>query len=170
MRLFHGTNEVFHSFSLDFCVREGMAGNGHLGVWLASADDLAKRFGKYCLDVEAHFGCTYRMPIEELSGMHMAISKQCQNCETEADAQRIEKEFYLGQRARLCADGYDSIALIEANGRIDMYIALDPVRLVILNPPLPAPNKYPEKIDGYDNNAPGDTRPHGRLTGNPQGR
>lgn len=36
VRLYHGTNARFARFDMAFAARPGMAGNGNLGVWLAS--------------------------------------------------------------------------------------------------------------------------------------
>jgi hypothetical protein len=55
MRLYHGTDAEFEVFSLEFAQREGMASNGHLGIWLAVDEAVGQGFGSTCLTVEADF-------------------------------------------------------------------------------------------------------------------
>lgn len=119
--LFHGTNSEFESFSLKFAARPGMAGNGHLGIWLATTPDLAYRFGDICMVVEMNNPCVYEMDISELKTLH--------------NEARGEDEFlfYQGVRNKLMSQGFNAIAIIEGDGNCAMFVALDPGKLNIMS-------------------------------------
>jgi hypothetical protein len=127
-RLFHGTDADFEQFSLDFAVQSDRASNGHLGVWLAVDHELASRFGSCCLTVEADFACVYQMPLSELSTLHHKMPDPG----PDMDMRELERDYYAAVRERLSADGHDAIAVVELDGRVGMYIALQPERLRIV--------------------------------------
>ena len=138
-RVYHGTNARFEQFSLDYAARPGMAGNGHLGIWLAVERSLAEKFGVYCLEVEIQVDRAYPMPLSELVRLH----NDC-NRETEAfdygsiECREREKTFYTNYRENLLAQGYDTVYLVESEGAIHMVIGLQPHRLHIHEPLLQA--------------------------------
>lgn len=129
---FHGTNAVFSEFSLAAAARPGMSGNGHLGIWLAAAQELASRFGEHVLTVELAAKQIYRMPLSELSRFNQDCRRGSELLDTEADQRGHEQAFYEGHRQRLLAQGYGAIALVEADGRVEMFIGLDCTKLRIV--------------------------------------
>lgn len=130
VRMHHGTGERFERFSLDFAARPGMSGNGHLGVWLAVERELAGRFGKVCLDVDVQVETVYVMPLQQLSRMNNEVLRLTREMDDEA-ARDTERRFYVSYRTELLVQGYDIIYLEEADGRVEMAIALEPARLSI---------------------------------------
>ena len=109
-----------------------MAANGRLGVWLSVDRSVAQRFGEYCLEVSAAFSKIFYMDIGLLSKLHVECCRVSYNLEGRELEER-EASFYLDCRERLACNGYDAIAIRELDGRVEMYVALDPSRLEILN-------------------------------------
>ncbi|HGP3143524.1 TPA: hypothetical protein ACQQ5N_002778 [Pseudomonas aeruginosa] len=130
MILYHGTSALFDKFDLSFAVRDGMAGNGHLGVWLATDQDVAMSFGEYCLEVSANFSKTYSMDIGYLSRLNSECCKLYRDF-SGGSLREAEFGFYRDVRERLVSAGYDSIAIREFGGEIRMYVALLPELLCI---------------------------------------
>lgn len=131
MPYYHGTNEVFEKFSLDFAARPGMASNGHLGIWLAKDLTLASRFGKVCLLVDVQSTKAADIDIGEISLWH----RQCGKVGwwlSEEEASIKEREFYAEKRRALLYQGYDLINVIEVDGKTDMSIGLIPENLSVL--------------------------------------
>jgi hypothetical protein len=131
VRMYHGTQERFERFSLDFAARPGMSGNGHLGVWLAVQRHLAECFGQTCLDVDAQVEKPYVMPLKELSRLNDQVGRLTRELDDDAEVAATERRFYAAYRVELLIQGYDIIYLEEADGRIEMAIGLVPDKLTI---------------------------------------
>ena len=131
IRLHHGTQERFERFSLDYAARPGMSGNGNLGVWMAVERNVASLFGKTCLDVDAKVDKPYVMPIKELSRLNDRVGRLTRELVDEADVAATERRFYQAFRMELLIQGYDTIYIEEADGRIEMAIGLVPDKLTI---------------------------------------
>jgi hypothetical protein len=128
-QVYHGTNTIFERFSMDFAAHPNMSGNGHLGVWVAAADDLGRSFGTYCLIVHMRVEKAYRMPIHELAAMNRHCQEHAGDSADELGA--YERTYYTQYRRKLLTEGFDCIFLEESDGRVDMGIALEPRNLVI---------------------------------------
>lgn len=120
--LYHGTEAQFESFSLAHRCSGAGTSVGRLGIWLAQCPSDALSFGSTVLTVEADWKAPYAMPIEELSQLHV----------DSAAVGDIDR-FFDEQRQRLLALGYDSIAVLEGDGRPRSVIALDPESLRIVD-------------------------------------
>jgi hypothetical protein len=127
MRLFHGTDAVFTSFSLDYAAREVMHSNGNLGVWLSSTPELASRFGTRLLEVDAAFLRIYTMSVGELSGLNTQYRRAC----ARGICMPSEDQYYRQYREEMIGRGFDAIALQEITGDVEMYICLVPQSLRI---------------------------------------
>jgi hypothetical protein len=128
-RVYHGTNAEFTRFSMEFAARPGMAGNGHLGVWVAATNGVAKSFGTRCLIVHMQVDKAYRMPIGELAAMNRHCSHQEFDSRGAQDA--YDRAYYTQYRQKLLVGGFDCIFLEESEGHIEMGICLDPSKLYI---------------------------------------
>lgn len=128
-RVYHGTNAEFTRFSMDFAARPGMAGNGHLGIWVGATNSVARAFGTKCLIVHMEVRKAYRMPVSELAAMNRHCRSQ--ELETEAEMTAYERSYYTQFRRKLLADGFDCIYVDESDGQVEMGICLDPSNLHI---------------------------------------
>jgi len=131
VRMYHGAQQRFERFSLDFAARPGMSGNGHLGVWLAVGRELAERFGKTCLDVDVRVEKPYVMQLQELSRLNNEVGRLTRELADDDEVAATERRIYTAYRTELIIQGYDIIYLQEPDGRIDMAIGLMPDKLSI---------------------------------------
>ena len=131
--LYHGTSASFNSFSLEFAVSSEHAANGHLGIWLAVEKSVACRFGTKCLECEVEFKNIFSITVTELYDINQKCRKLIQSGENPEpeNIRAVETKFYAEIRSALLEQGYDGIAVLEFDGRIDMYIALYPEQVFI---------------------------------------
>jgi hypothetical protein len=123
MILHHATAETFEHFDLRFLGNGENHANGALGVWLAVSDSWISGFGANVLDVETDFSSTMTMTPTELRKIA-------------ADAWKLDidaVEHHAEVRRKLMEKGFDSIAIVEDGGAIDMYVAMDLDKVRIVN-------------------------------------
>lgn len=127
--LWHGSDRIFRTFSLDSAGRTDRASNGALGIWCVyeSAHHLAERFAGengalYAL--EEPTGKIYDMPVRDLA-------RHNDECRRHGDHDG-ELGYYDRIRQELLAAGYDRINIVEKHGRADMCVLLDPEKIRIL--------------------------------------
>ncbi|WP_411839697.1 hypothetical protein [Paracoccus sp. ME4] len=127
--LWHGSNRIFRTFSLDRAGRTDNASNGALGIWCAyeSTYDLAKRFAGdngALYGIEEPSGRIFDMPVGDLA-------RHNDKCRRHGDHDG-QVGYYDRIRRDLIDAGYDRIDIIERHGGADMCVLLEPERIRIL--------------------------------------
>jgi hypothetical protein len=111
--LYHGTDRDFDAFDDSFIG----SGNGHvnsnLGLWFAVVPDWVGGFGGRVIEAEVELGRSFPLTVKELYRLS--------HPSTGGDG---GVEFFREMRRRLMEEGYDSIAIVEAGGSVDMHVVL----------------------------------------------
>lgn len=124
MILYHGSAKRFDQFVHTGVVNTDSSANGHIGTWLAVDPDIAQRFGPYLYSVEPDFKKSFRISVGDLSRLNAPS--------VEGDT-RTSKEVYTNFRNNLTRNGFDSVAVVEWDDSVQLYIALIPENLAILS-------------------------------------
>lgn len=112
--LYHGTDRLFDRFEDQFLASVAdRASNGYLGVWCSYDLELAARFGKYVLLLDAQVSAYYDLPIDALSRWHREANL--------VDA----ASFYAERRQDFLLRGCNVLRIIEVDGRCEMCVVLD---------------------------------------------
>lgn len=127
--LWHGSDRIFKTFSLDSAGRTDNASNGALGIWCTyeHAYDTAKRFAGEngaLYGIEEPTGKIFDMPVRDLATHN-------DECRRHGDDDG-EVGYYDRIRHDLIAAGYDRINIIERHGGADMCVLLEPEKIRIL--------------------------------------
>lgn len=133
VRAYHGTSQLFDKFSLDYAARPDMCSNGHLGVWLAVDQSLAKSFGAHCLEVDLRTEKPFWLPYADLVKMHRECQQSSEDMPEDQEREHA-RLFYTAYREKLLSAGFDIVYLVEDHGGVDMVIGLVPDRLSIVKP------------------------------------
>lgn len=118
--LFHATRREFDAFDEAFAGTESEnAGNSALGIWFATTPDWISGFGARIIEAEVLLGHSYPMTVTELRRLS-TLHSSTMNDTSEA----AERAAWISQRDSLLARGYDSVAIVEGDGRCDMHVVL----------------------------------------------
>jgi hypothetical protein len=112
--LFHATGAEFSAFDLDTAGRGEGHLNSTLGIWFATRHDWISGFGHRVLEAEVELGRDFE---------RVALASPPVDC-SDAELDEATRNPWLDQRRRLLAGGYDSVDLVEADGRVEMHVAM----------------------------------------------
>ena len=116
--LFHGTMEDFDAFDLDRCgTRAEGASNGALGVWMANEYWLGERFA-------GDDGIVMKVCCKPVRSYQMSVS-ELMKLTTDADSYDDPQAYFHDLRARMVAEGYGAVEIVEDDGSSAMSILLD---------------------------------------------
>lgn len=125
-RIFHGSPELFDSFSLESSGRLTGASNGGLGVWVTPELSIAQSFGRsgYVYELAPPPGGVKEVPLEWLIARH-----------DEAHALELGGAIAMYDEIRrgLLAKGYGQLWIIERDGSAPTRVYLDPDGIEILD-------------------------------------
>ena len=95
-----------------------------MGFWFATTSDWIEVFGNKILEAEVDLGISYNMSVKEL----FLKSSQYQSWDLEDSFK--ERELWLTERQKLLDEGFSSVAIVEGNNKIAMYVVLSSEKIL----------------------------------------
>jgi hypothetical protein len=112
---YHGTDCDFETFAARPQPKEDAVGNCSLGHWVSFSSSVAASFGDSLLIIDVEPERVATMSVRDLLEMHQATQH-------EADRGHASHAAYAEQ---LRSEGYDFLAIEEADGRVGVGVILD---------------------------------------------
>jgi hypothetical protein len=139
--VYHGSRELFESFTLASAGQTSGASNGGLGVWVTPDIDVASAFHRgdgFLYELKVAEGSIKEVPLQWLKDRHAEAADIEQNKGIE-EAVR----FYDRIRLDLIAEGFAQIWILERDGTAFTRVVLEPDDIEIIsvaevNPPAPS--------------------------------
>lgn len=124
--LYHATTRDFDAFD-DAWIGSNPEthANSNLGIWFAVEPDWISGFGRRVIEAEVDLGCSYELKVSLLAKLSHRHTR--------------EPEIFAAMRRSLMERGYDSVAIVELDGRVAMHVVLRAASIKSIKDLAPAP-------------------------------